>query len=86
MEYFGDVRIIQSIKGVLMLEKRKLDWEELELINIDYNYLINIDYNYLIESGVIDEIVNEVIEDNNKAKEIINGLNNIEEKLYCNNL
>jgi len=78
MEYFGDVRIIQSIKGVLMLEKRKLDWEELELINIDYNYLI--------ESGVIDEIVNEVIEDNNKAKEIINGLNNIEEKLYCNNL
>lgn len=65
-------------KGSMDAGKKKVKLEELELINIDYDCLI--------ESGVIDETISEVIENDKKAKEIIQGLSTIEEKLYCNNL
>lgn len=58
--------------------KKKIRLKELELVNIDFDCLI--------ESGIIDEIVTEVIEHNKKAKEIMQGLSSIEEKLNCNNL
>lgn len=65
-------------KGSIDAGKKKIKLEKLELININYDDLI--------ENGEIDEIITEVIENNRKAKEIIEGLRGIDEKLQCNNL
>ncbi|WP_291561840.1 MULTISPECIES: topoisomerase DNA-binding C4 zinc finger domain-containing protein [unclassified Clostridium] len=50
-------------KGSIDTGKKKIRLEELELISVDYNCLIEI--------GRIDEIVEEVMENNKKVKEII---------------
>lgn len=65
-------------KGSIDAGKKKIKLEKLELININYDDLI--------ENGDIDEIIAEVIENNKKAKEIIEGLRGIDEKLRCDNL
>lgn len=65
-------------KGSIDAGKKKIKLEKLELININYDDLI--------ENGEIDEIIAEAIENNRKAKEIIEGLRGIDEKLQCNNL
>lgn len=54
--------------------RKKIKLEKLELININYDDL------------EIDEIISETIENNRKAKEIMEGLRGIDEKLQCNNL
>ena len=65
-------------KGSIDAGKKKIKLEKLELININYDDLI--------KNGEIDEIIAEAIENNRKAKEIIEGLRGIDEKLQCNNL
>lgn len=65
-------------KGSIDAGKKKIKLEKLELININYDDLI--------ENGERDEIITEVIENNRKAKEIIQDLTGIDEVLQCNNL
>ncbi|WP_250455032.1 endonuclease NucS domain-containing protein [Clostridium tertium] len=65
-------------KGSIDAGKKKIKLEKLELININYDDLI--------ENGEIDEIIAEVIENNKKAKEIIQDLKGIDKRLQCNNL
>ena len=63
MEHFGRCSNYSKCKGSIDTGKKKIRLEELELISVDYNCLIEI--------GRIDEIVEEVMENNKKVKEII---------------